>query len=116
MGRRPEGDDVERQFRPLCPEAIVQTEMLAIHTRYEHINIEETINKFQTQWLYKPPYCGERGQRQLAKAVLPCLFCRMAKHPQSMIGQHLYAERQNLIMNMNGLPCVFRITQDVGVN
>ena len=105
MGRRPGGDDVEKQFRPLCPEAIVQTELLAIHVRYKHINIEETLNKFMTQWLYKPPYCGKRGQRQLAKAVIPCLFCRMAKQPQAMKGQHLYAERQNIVMNLNGLPC-----------
>ena len=105
MGRRQKGDEVECQFRPLCPEAIVQTELLAIHVRYNHINIEETRRKFQEQWFYKPPYCGERGQRQLAKAIIPCLFCRLAKDPQAMRGQHLYAERQNLVLNLNGLSC-----------
>ena len=105
MGRRQKGDEIERQFRPLCPEAIVQTELLAIHVRYNHINIEETRRKFQEQWFYKPPYCGERGQRQLAKAIIPCLFCRLAKDPQAMRGQHLYAERQNLVLNLNGLSC-----------
>merc|ERR1711997_264896 len=43
MGRRQKGDEIECQFRPLCPEAIVQTELLAIHVRYNHINIEETM-------------------------------------------------------------------------
>ena len=94
----------ENTWRPVLPEALMLTEILAAHTAQRCSSAHSAVEQVKKIFFHKRFVTSHYDLLTMSQKILPCPRC-VIRRPHSKTGNKLYAQSKSIVMSLKGLPC-----------
>ena len=94
----------EDAWRPVLPEALMLTEILAAHMAQRCSSAHSAVEQVKKIFFHKRFVTSHYDLLTMSQKILPCPRC-VIRRPHSKTGNKLYAQNKSIVMSLKGLPC-----------
>ena len=94
----------EQAWRPVLPEAIILSEIMAAHMSQRCSSAEKAVEQIKRIFFHKRHATSHYDLLTMSQKILPCPRC-IIRRPHSRAGNKLYAQNKSIVMSLKGLPC-----------